>query len=533
MAPPLLPKPSPATHSVASRQIAVIGGGPGGLASAMLLAHAGAEVTLYEKSPKIGGRSSCLELDGFCFDTGPTFFLYPEIIREIFSRCGFAFDSMVELTRLNHLYDLVFENGPRLALTTDPSRLEAEIGKISEADARNVRRFLDDNKGKFARFIAPLQRPFNSWLDLLKTDMLKALPVLSPLSSIDKDLSRYFKDPRTRLAFSFQSKYLGMSPYRCPSLFTILSYMEHEFGIYHPTGGTGAVMAAMQKAAESLGVTIKLGEAVETIETRDGKAVGIKTAEGVQPVDAVVVNGDFARTIQGLLPDASRRKWSNAKLASKKYSCSTFMMYLGLRGTLPEKAHHTIFLSSDYENNFAEIEEGKQISSHASLYVQNACVTDPALAPEGCTALYVLMPVGNLREGGLDWSQETIAKARQIVFKRLEDAGFGDIESRIMVEKVVTPQDWQEEHDVHRGAVFNLAHSLGQMLHLRPHNRFEDVEGVYLAGGGTHPGSGLPVIFEGARISADLLIKDLARRPATLPEIPASGIALMPECSRG
>ncbi len=143
------------------------------------------------------------------------------------------------------------------------------------------------------------------------------------------------------------------------------------------------------------------------------------------------------------------------------------------------------------------------------------------------------MPVGNLREGGLDWSQETIAKARQIVFKRLEDAGFGDIESRIMVEKVVTPQDWQEEHDVHRGAVFNLAHSLGQMLHLRPHNRFEDVEGVYLAGGGTHPGSGLPVIFEGARISADLLIKDLARRPATLPEIPASGIALMPECSRG
>ncbi|WP_242403543.1 phytoene desaturase family protein [Asaia platycodi] len=125
-------------------------------------------------------------------------------------------------------------------------------------------------------------------------------------------------------------------------------------------------------------MTIKLGEAVETIETRDGKAVGIKTAEGVQPVDAVVVNGDFARTIQGLLPDASRRKWSNAKLASKKYSCSTFMMYLGLRGTLPEKAHHTIFLSSDYENNFAEIEEGKQISSHASLYVQNACVTDPA-----------------------------------------------------------------------------------------------------------------------------------------------------------
>ena len=517
----------------ATRHVAVIGAGPGGLATAMLLAKSGAKVTVYEKSDRIGGRSSCIELDGFRFDTGPTFFLYPQIIREIFTRCGFDFDEMVQLDRLKHLYDLVFENGPRLSLTTDPEQLENEIGKISPADARQVKRFLNDNKGKFERFIAPLQRPFNSVLDLLKPDMLKALPVLSPFSSIDKDLSRYFADPRTRLAFSFQSKYLGMSPYRCPSLFTILSFMEHEFGIFHPRGGTEAVMAVMAKAATRMGVTIRLNTAVTAIPTRNGKATGVETAHGVDAMDAVVVNGDFARTISQLLPNETRRKWTDETIATKKFSCSTFMMYLGLKGTMPEKAHHTIFLSSDYENNFAEIEEGKQLSSRASLYVQNACVTDPGQAPPGCTALYVLMPVGNLREGGFVWDEKATARARRIVFERLRDAGFGDIENRILVEKIITPMQWQEDHDVHRGAVFNLAHSLGQMLHRRPHNRFEDVENIYLAGGGTHPGSGLPVIFEGARISADLLISDLAKTPIRLPEITTPPLNLMPECSGG
>ncbi|GBQ91666.1 phytoene desaturase family protein [Asaia krungthepensis] len=517
--------------SLASRNIAVIGAGPGGLASAMLLAHAGANVTLYEKGDRVGGRSSAIEMEGFRFDTGPTFFLYPQIIREIFDRCGFDFDAMVKLDRLQHLYDLVFEGGPKLALTTDPEGLEREISKISPRDAKQVRRFLNDNKGKFERFIAPLQRPFNSVFDLFKPDMLRALPVLSPFSSIDKDLSRYFEDPRTRLAFSFQSKYLGMSPYRCPSLFTILSFMEHEFGIFHPRGGTEAVMKAMAEAATSMGVRIKLNTPVQAVSTKDGKAQGVETSEGFVPVDAVVVNGDFARTISKLLPNKSRAKWNDETIATKKFSCSTFMMYLGLRGTMPEKAHHTIFLSSDYENNFAEIEDGKQLSSRASLYIQNACVTDPGQAPEGCTALYVLMPVGNLRADGLEWDDTATAMARQIVFQRLRDAGFGDIEERIMVEKTITPLQWQEEHDVHRGAVFNLAHSLGQMLHRRPHNRFEDVDGVYLAGGGTHPGSGLPVIFEGARISTDMLIADLARAPAAQPDLHPPSLTLIPECT--
>ncbi|AFW01827.1 phytoene desaturase [Gluconobacter oxydans H24] len=502
--------------SLHNRRIAIVGGGPGGLASAMLLAYEGANVTLYEKHAQLGGRSSAIEgetdVGRFRFDTGPTFFLYPQILKDIFQRCGLRMEDTVTLKKLTENYDLNFENGPALRVTANIDALEREIAKIDEHDAGNVREFIADNRLKFQNFIPVLRRPFHTLLDLLRPDMLRAFPRLRPFSSVDKDLSRYFQNPRTRLAFSFQSKYLGMSPYRCPSLFTILSFMEHEYGIYHPVGGTMAVMEAMGRAAEQLGVRIRLNTPVREILTTNGRSTGLLTDQGPETADAIVINADFGRAMTKLIPDAKRRRWTDKSINSKKYSCSTFMMYLGIEGTFPDKGHHTIFLSETYDRNFAEIEAGQSLSDEASLYIQNACVTDPKQAPAGHSTLYVLMPVGHLRENGLDWNDERRAKARSLVMARLEKAGFKDIEKRIRFEKIITPADWEERYDVHRGAVFNLAHNLGQMLHRRPHNRFEDIKGVYLVGGGTHPGSGLPVIFEGARITSDLVIKDFSPR---------------------
>ncbi|WP_245824891.1 phytoene desaturase family protein [Neoasaia chiangmaiensis] len=498
---------------LASRRIAIVGAGPGGLAAAMMLGHAGADVTVYERHGDVGGRSSAIEADGYRFDIGPTFFLYPQILRALFERCGLDLDREVTFRRLDDLYDLSFEDGPSLRLSRDPESLHCEISKIDPVDASAVPDFLAENRRKFAAFSPVLQRPFNGLRDVFRGDMLKALPLLRPRRSVDRDLARHFRNPRTRLAFSFQSKYLGMSPYRCPSLFTILSFMEHEFGIFHPIGGTKAVMDAMMRAARRFGVTFQFDTPIRSLHLERGRARGVVTDRGMEPADAVVMNADFARAMTKLTPDSARKRWTDRNLARKKYSCSTFMMYLGLEGPPPDRGHHTIFLSSDYDRNFADIEAGRILSDRASLYVQNACVTDPTQAPPGHSTLYVLMPVGNLREGGLAWNDATRDAARRIALARLKDAGFGDVESRIRFEKIVTPADWESDFDVHRGAVFNLAHNLGQMLHYRPHNRFEDIPGVYLVGGGTHPGSGLPVIFEGARISSDLLIDDLSPRP--------------------
>jgi phytoene desaturase len=297
-----------------------------------------------------------------------------------------------------------------------------------------------------------------------------------------------------------------MSPFRCPSLFSILSFLEYEYGVYHPIGGCSAITAAMARVAERLGVEICLNEPVEEILFAGRRAIGVRTPSGTQRADAVVVNADFARAMQNLVPDRLRHRWTDKKLAKKKYSCSTFMMYLGIEGRY-ELPHHTIHIAEDYVKNLDEIENQHVLSDDPSFYVQNACVTDPGLAPRGHSTLYVLAPVTH-QHANVDWKGER-ARYRELILRQIAKAGYGGVESRIRYERVITPADWDTRYEIYRGATFNLAHTLDQMLHLRPHNRFEDLDGVYLVGGGTHPGSGLPVIFESARISSKLLLEDL------------------------
>ncbi len=482
----------------------------------MLMAQAGADVTVFERHAKVGGRSATLEAPSpagrFRFDTGPTFFLYPRVLADIFAACGRRLEDEVELIRLDPQYHLIFEAGGEIRATNDLDRLAIEIGRFAEADAAALPRFMADNRAKLAAFKPILESPFHSALDLLRPDMLRSLKLMRPHRTVDSDLASYFSDDRVRLAFSFQSKYLGMSPFRCPSLFTILSFMEYEFGVFHPRGGCGAVMTAMARVARDMGVRFRMDEPVREITFNGRKASGVRTDAGHTDVDALVINADFAQAMSTLVPDRLRRRWTDRKLAGKKFSCSTFMLYLGIKGELPDLAHHTVFLAKDYRRNIAEIEAGLAPPEEPSIYVQNACVTDPALAPDGCSTLYVLVPVGNRVGEGVDWAAEK-ARYRSLVLKRLQALGIPDIEERIVFEQVLTPSDWEADLDVFRGATFNLAHSLRQMLHWRPRNRFEDLDGVYLVGGGTHPGSGLPVIFEGARITSKLMVEDLGLQP--------------------
>lgn len=489
------------------RRAVIIGAGPGGLAAAMLLARAGLTVTLLERRGQVGGRTSALGGDGFRFDLGPTFFLYPRVLREIFAVCGRDLDHEVPMVRLDPQYHLVFGGGGSLRATPDVRRMEQAIAALSPDDAPHFRRFLDDNRVKLERFRPILENAFSRPSDLFRWSLLKLLPILRPWRSLDSELGRYFRDPRIRLAFSFQSKYLGMSPFRCPSLFSILSFLEYEHGVFHPLGGCAAVTEAMARAAEDLGVDVRLNEDVREVLFRGRKAVGVRTQRGEYPADALVINADFGRAMTRLVPEPLRRRWTDRRIAGQRYSCSTFMLYLGIEGRCDQLAHHTIYMAKDYARNLDDIERRHVLSDDPSFYVQNACVTDPSLAPPGKSTLYVLVPVTH-QHPNVDWSRER-GRFRAVALKQLARVGLDDVERRICWEQVVTPADWEDSYEVYRGATFNLAHTLGQMLHRRPNNRFEDLESVYLVGGGTHPGSGLPVIFESARISSRLLLQDL------------------------
>ena len=404
-----------------AKRVIIIGAGPGGLATAMLLAKAGLEVTVIESQPRVGGRTSAIEGDGYRFDLGPTFFLYPQILEEIFTAVGRDLHREVPMKRLDPQYRLIFGAGGELLCTSDIERMVAEIAKLAPADAPQFRRFMAYNRVKLEKFAPCLQTPFLGWTSLLQTRLLAVLPYLKPWKSLHAELAGYFRDPRLQLAFTFQSKYLGMSPFQCPSLFSILSFLEYEYGIWHPIGGCNALTRGMARVATELGATIRLNEPVEEILFDGRRAVGVRTATGELRADAVVVNADFGHAMTTLVPDRLRRRWTDATIARKRFSCSTFMLYLGIEGRYDQLMHHNIYMARDYRQNLDEIENQHVLTEDPSFYVENPCRTDDTMAPPGHSALYVLVPVSH-QHPNIDWSKER-DRYRQVALRQLAKIG--------------------------------------------------------------------------------------------------------------
>ena len=493
-------------------KVAIIGAGPGGLASALLLAKSGVDVTVFERSTAVGGRNKVFDRDGFKFDLGPTFFHYPEVIEDIFKAIGMDAHEELNLHKLDLNYRLIFGQGGQLDCTSDLDEMTERIRALSgDHNANAFRRYVADNRVKLHKSKACLQEPWYGPTDLLSKRAMRVAGVLRPQRSVAGDLMKLFDDDRLMLAMSFQTKYLGMSPFNCPSLFTMLAFLEYEYGIFHPIGGLGSVSERMASIAKDLGVTFRMNEAVESV-IMDGKTIkGVRTQQGEFFADKVVMNADFAQGMTQLFPDNVRKKWSNKKLDGKKYSCSTFMIYLGIDKTYEDLPHHQIYASANYQKNLEDIEKNHKLTwDDPSVYVQNACVVDPSLAPEGCSTVYALVPVSHIHEN-IDWSKEKDAYRDRVLDQIEEKLGFEGLRDHIVTEMIITPEDWGDH--CYRGAVFNLAHGLDQMLWRRPKNQFDEINNLYLVGGGTHPGSGLPVIYESARISSKLLLDSLGIIP--------------------
>jgi phytoene desaturase len=368
-------------------------------------------------------------------------------------------------------------------------------------------RYLDKEKKKYDKLIPCLQMPYGKVTDFFKKQLITSIPYLDAHTSIYNVLSRYFDNDDTRIAFTFQAKYIGMSPWEAPGTFSIISYIEHGGGIFHVMGGLNNLSQAMAKAAQEENAVINTGTPVKKIIIKNRTAVGVELEDGtVKEADYVIVNADFAHAMTHVVDPQELRKWTANRLENKRYSCSTFMLYLGINKIYDHIPHHNIIFSDDYRKYVEDMTTQMTVSEDLSFYVQNASVTDPSLAPDGKSTIYVLVPVPN-NKSNIDWEDKK-SDFRNRVLDLLENkAGFQDIRRHIEQEKVITPLDWENEIDVYKGATFNLAHNVGQMLYFRPHNQFEEFKNCFLVGGGTHPGSGLPTIYESGRITADLIFK--------------------------
>lgn len=485
------------------KKVAVIGAGPGGLASAMLLAVKGYDVQVFEKNNVIGGRNAKLTLGEYQFDVGPTFFSMPHILEELFEAAGRDLHDYMDLVELDPMYDLIFED-QKVTMYRDPERMTSELSEQFPGSEEGYHRFMNETRKRMNALMPMLQNRHHRLIDYVRPRTLKALPHLALGKSLHGVLSQYFKDERLKLAFTFQAKYLGMSPWECPGAFSILSYMEHEYGVFHPVGGVNQISNSMARVVQEYGGQIHLNRGISKLITNGKSVTGIQLEDGEEvQADEVIVNADFAQAMDQLVDQSNLKKYKREKLEKKKYSCSTFMMYLGIDGEI-DLPHHSIIFSDDYRKNVEEVTKSLDLSEDPSIYVHNASITDPTLAPKGKTALYVLAPVPN-NFSEIDWEQEK-GTFRNLVLDVLKDKGGITIsEDQIEEEKILTPKGWEQDYNVYRGATFNLGHQLSQMMYFRPHNRFNELDHCWIVGGGTHPGSGLPTILESARITANWL----------------------------
>jgi phytoene desaturase len=497
---------APATPRSGKRKptVNVIGAGPGGLTSAMLLAARGFDVTIFEKGSRVGGRSAAIERNGYKFDTGPTFLMMKFILDEVFAEAGRCAEDYMEFTRLEPMYRLQFDDR-RIEPTTEREAMLAALDANFPGSQNGYDRFMRNEDRRFRAMYPCLQKDYSSLRKYLSWDVLKALPRLALGRSVMDVLGDYFDDEKLKLAFTFQSKYLGMSAWDCPGAFAILPYVEHAFGVYHVKGGLSEISEAMARVCEELGVKLRLETPVDQL-LLDGRRVrGVSLANGESVMaDETVLNADFGYAMKHLVPRGVLKKYSPEKVDSRKYSCSTFMLYLGL-DKVYDLPHHTVFFARDYRNNISDIFEAQALSDDLSFYVRNASVTDDTLAPPGHSSVYVLVPVPNC-QASIDWNAEAPAFRERVLDAMEQRAGMHGIRRHIKEEINFTPETWRDMN-IQFGATFNLAHSINQMLYLRPRNKFEELDNCYLVGGGTHPGSGLPTIYESGRIAANMLAR--------------------------
>lgn len=499
---------SPDSKLSSDKRVIIVGAGPGGLSAGMLLASKGYSIDIYEKEDKVGGRNSFFRLGEYVFDIGPTFLMMKDVLEEVFIKSGKRLEDFVEVTQLDPMYRLRFADGRELYPSPDKEKMERTMEKFSPGSFNGYLKYLKKEEIKYNKLIPCLSIPYGRISDFLKKTLLYALPYLDAHTNLYNVLCRYFNDPDTRIAFTFQAKYIGMSPWSAPGLFSIISYIEHGGGIFHVKGGLNRLSHGMAEAVRQSGGRIHLSTPVKKVIVENSKATGVELENGrTEKADYVIINADFAHAMTHIVDKNNRRKWTNEKLMSKDYSCSTFMLYLGVKKEFRDIPHHSIIFAKDYKRNINEITEDKILSEDFSFYVQNASVTDKTLAPEGKSTIYVLVPVPN-KKGIIDWEKERIPLRNRVIEALITKGGYKGLIENIEEEKIVTPDDWENEHSVYLGATFNLAHSIKQMLYFRPHNEFEEFQNCYLVGGGTHPGSGLPTIYESGKISAGLIMKN-------------------------
>lgn len=486
----------------------VIGSGLGGLASAIRLQHAGWNVTILEKNSLVGGRCNVIEVDGFKFDTGPTLLLMRDVLDDLFRSVGRELRDFLQLVRVQPNYRITFGDGSSLEVTADRTRMAAGLEAIERGASSAFQRYIADAQYKYHvsrdRFV---ERNFNHLHEFATPGNLYHLFTTNTLRKLDRHAGRYFNDPRLVAAFTFQTMYLGLAPSDAPAVYSLLPYTELEEGIWYPCGGMYTIVAALERLALELGVTIRTDSEVQSMDPRGRRIASVRLASGEDvPADVVLANADLPYVYDRLVPVSRRGRFTNRALRRLDYGSSAYLLYLGVDRSYPELLHHNVFLSTDTADNFDAIFKRRTLPVDPSLYVNVPTRTDPSVAPPGHDAVYVLVPVPRLTPS-IDWQRDGAA-FRETVYRRLESVGMTDLRRHVVVEREFTPANFASHYNLAHGSAFGLSHNFSQVGYMRPANKARDLTNLYFVGASTVPGGGIPMVVIGSKLVTERMQQD-------------------------
>ncbi len=476
----------------------VVGSGFGGLAAAVRLGARGYRVTVLERCDQPGGRARVFRQDGFTFDAGPTIITYPALFEELWQLCGRRFSDDIDLRRIDPFYRIRFNDGRVFEYSGDPERMKAEIAKFEPRDVEAYDRFLAASRAACRiGFEEHGHVSFARWQTMAR--MVPEMVAQQAYRSVASVVGSYFRDPQLRTVFSFHPLLIGGNPYTVSAIYTLVNYLEREWGVHFAMGGTGALVKGLVSLIEGQGNAVRLSADVAEITTEDRRATGVVLQSGETiEADIVVSNADSCWTYKHLLPSLKRRRWTDAKIRRARQSMSLVVWYFGTNRRYDDVAHHMMLLGDRYKSLLTDIFHKLHLADDFSLYLHRPTATDPSLAPPGCDTFYALSPVPHLGSG-TDWEQEA-EPYRQKIEAYLSATVLPGLKDAVVTSRMLTPLDFETQLLAHKGAAFGLEPLITQTGYFRPHNKSEELDNLFLVGAGTHPGAGVPGVISSARV---------------------------------
>lgn len=482
----------------------IIGSGFGGLALAPLLADQGYEVTVLEKNESPGGRSTSLQLNGFTFDMGPSWYLMPDIFERYFEEFKAKPTDYYALTKLDPNYRIIYSRHEHIDIHADLERNTEQFERLEPGSMVQVKKLLELSKQNYEIAVNQfIYKNYNSLLDFLDPKTALKAYKLNLFTSLDAYMKRFVKNDKLRKILEYNSVFLGGSPSNLPALYSIMAHVDFNLGVWYPKGGMIQVVNALVALGTQRRVHYHYNKPVDKIVVQNGKVTGVQAGSQTYNADIVISNADYHFTESQLL-EVQYRSYTEQYWQKRVLAPSAFILYLGIKGKVAGLKHHTLFFANDWEKHFNEIFDDPQWPDKPSYYVCAPSKTDPTVAPSGHENLFVLVPIAS---GIEDTPQIREAFAKKIL-DHLEDITGEDITKRLVVKKILSLNDYTELYNSYQGSALGLAHTLWQSAFFRPSNVSKKVSGLYYVGQYTTPGIGVPMCLISAQILRDRITSE-------------------------